>query len=355
MNICTLSAENIYKMLVGTYTQNTESRGIYTCELDADAGTFRLLSVADQLINPSYLALSPDGKLVYCVNETGNESAVSSFAFNHENGTLKKINSVASVGADPCYITVTDRHVITADYSGGSVSVFGRNADGSLTEALQTVQHVGKSIAPNQEKPHVHQTKFTPDGRFLIVTDLGTDEVLTYRYDADEQEKILSPVAGIKVKPGSGPRHVDFSKNGKFIYLLQENDGTVTTLSLDKNGKLNVLYETTVDINKNTKNSAADIHVSLDGKFVYATNRGTANDITCFSVANGGQLKYVQQIETGGDGPRNFTITPDGKYLFVANQRTNNIVVFEQDKKTGKLIKTDMELALPAPVCVVIY
>lgn len=342
-------------LLIGTYTIGTNSKGIYLYGIDINERLFNELWVENDVINPSYLALSPDKKFIYAVSENGEYSEIAAFALNMENKSLKKMNAVKAPGADPCYIAVTEKHIISADYSGGSISVFGRNADGTLTEVQQFIVHSGKSIAPNQQAPHVHQTKFTPDGKFLIVTDLGTDQLFVYKYNKQEDENILTYVNSIKVKEGSGPRHITFAKKGKIIYLLHENDGTVTVLSLDKKGKLAILQETSVVCDEKNENGAADIHTSPDGKFVYATNRGTANNITCFSVGKKGLLNYVNQVSTGGKGPRNFVISPDGSFVWVANQNSNNIVIFKRDKQSGHLEQTDLKIEIDAPVCLLLF
>lgn len=352
---CSHSHKTIDKLLVGTYTEGTNSVGIYLYDLNLKSGTYNTLSTVANIVNPSYLALSPDKKFVYAVSEFGDKSTVHAYALTDGNKALKKTNEVQAGGSDPCYLAVTEQHVFTADYSGGSISVFGRNENGALTEVLQTIKHNGNSIAPNQQTPHVHQTKFTSNEHFLIVTDLGTDQISTYKYNKAEKENILSFASSLKVKEGSGPRHITFGKNGEIIYLLQENDGTVSVLSINEDGELDLLQETSVARNEELQNGAADIHISPDDKFVYATNRGDANDITCFAVNEKGLLEFVEQISTGGNGPRNFTITPDGSYILVANQRSNNIVIFERNKSNGKSKATGMKIQMEAPVCLVLF
>jgi 6-phosphogluconolactonase len=353
---CTNMSGARYKIIVGTYTENTSSKGIYVYEANVKTGDAHLLFVAENVINPSYVALSPDKKNIYAVNEFNNRSTVSGFTFDEHTGTLQLLNTVYTPDADPCYIAVTDKHVITAGYTSGSISVFERNSDGSLSNVRQIIRHVGKSVnAARQQTPHVHQAIFTPDRRYLLSCDLGTDKVTAYRYCADDTTKILIAADSIEVKKGSGPRHLAFNTNGDRAYLLQELDGTVTVLSIDTNAKLSILQETTISMNNGTENGAAAIHISPDGRFVYATNRGTANNITCFAVQENGQLEWIEQVAAGGNGPRDFTITPDGNYLFVANQQTGNITIFKRNRDTGKLTATGKEIKSNAPVCLVVY
>lgn len=355
MIINTLSAANVYSFIVGTYTNQTSSKGIYTIQCDFLNEKINTKVATDNVSDPSYLALSADGKFVYSISERGDKSTISAFTFDKKKGKMNFLNRVAGKGADPCYVAVADRHVITANYSGGNVSVFLCNADGSLSEAVQSVQHVGKSInIQRQTKPYVHQTIFSPDKKFLLVNDLGTDFVTSYQYDKNADNNVLKEFDKLKVKAGSGPRHSVFSKNGKFLYVIHELDGTLSTIKFT-HGKLTLIDETSVVRKENIQSGAADIHISPDERYLYATNRGTANDITCFRIQKDGSLKFIQQSSVLGIGPRNFTITKDGNYLLVANQKSNQIVVFKRNKTTGELTDTGLKIELQAPVCLVEY
>lgn len=350
-----MSKGNTYNFIVGTFTKNTTSEGIYTLHCDFENPKFEIMLATKDISNPSYLALTADKKYVYSVNESGEQSMISAFAFDKKTGKLVSINKVNAQGADPCYISVVDNHVVTGNYSGGNVCVFLRNDGGSITDVVQNIQHTGSSIdSKRQKKPFVHQTIFAPDKKFLLVNDLGTDYITSYRYDAKAIKNVLTPFDSLKVKAGSGPRHLAFSKNGKLIYLLQELDGTISVIGY-KNGKLTLIDETTIVRKENISVGAADIHVSPDGKYLYATNRGTANDITCFGILKNGHLKFIQQTSVLGMGPRNFCITKDGKFVLVGNQGTNQIVVFNRNKKTGELTDSGMKIKVGAPVCLVEY
>jgi 6-phosphogluconolactonase len=350
-----IAQKNNYRLLIGTYTNTGKSQGIYTYDIDMNTGLFTQKSVATGISNPSYLAITPDKKFVYSVNESPDGSAANAFTFDQKTGKLIKINSSLTQSGGPCYISVAPKNVFTANYGGGSISVFGRADDGSLTNVLQVIQHAGKSInTERQSEPHVHQVILSPDKKYAVVNDLGTDNVTVYKYNQDSKTEILVPFDTLAAKPGSGPRHAVFSKDGKRLYLIHEIDGTVSVLKMT-NGKLAKIQETTVDYKVGTVNRAADIHLSSDEKFVYVTNRGTANDITCFSVAKDGKLTFKRQVPTGGDGPRNFAITPDDRYVFVAHQFNDNIVVFKRNEKSGMLTDTGKRLEIGAPVCLVFY
>jgi 3-carboxymuconate cyclase len=342
-----------YRLLVGTYTKPDKSQGIYSYDVDLNTGTFTQKSVA-KASNPSFLVLTPDKKFVYSVNEGSESSAANAFSFDEATANLTFINRSLTNGSGPCYIAATKNHVFTANYNGGSISVFRRNADGSLSDLVQKIQHVGGSIDKNrQNEPHVHQVFVSPDQKYVLANDLGTDKVTVYKYDSGAPSEVLVPWDTLTVKLGSGPRHLTFSKDGKRIYLIQEMDGTLSVIGM-KDGKIKLIQETSV-IRDNGKGWAADIHLSPDGKFLYATNRAPANNITCFAVAKDGRLQYKQQVSTKGDGPRNFSLTPDGRYLFVAHQSTDNIVLFKRDVKTGSLTDTGKRIDVGSPVCLVFY
>ena len=345
---------NKVNLLVGTYTQSCDSKGIYVYDFNSKTGDFSFKNATEKVINPSYLTVSKENNFVYSVNEFGTESTVSSFRYNPSSGKLDLINKKNSKGADPCYLINDDKNVIVANYSGGNISVFGKNHDGSLAEAKQVIQHYGKGTnAQRQEGPHVHMVYFSPDNNFVLSNDLGNDNVYSYAYNPNAEHNVLELKDSISVKLGSGPRHLTFSKNGKFVYLLRELDGAITVFSYS-NGILAKIDETSI-LAKDFKGtfSSADIHISPDGKFLYASNRGEANNITIFKILKNGKLQLKGQNSTLGKGPRNFAIDPSGNFLLVAHQYTNDVVIFKRNKKTGLLADTGKKIALCSPVCLV--
>ncbi|MCX2583164.1 lactonase family protein [Pedobacter sp. MR22-3] len=344
-----------YNLVIGTYTAPGKSEGIYTYDFDTNAGNTALKNITKGTANPSYLAISADQKYAYAVNETGETSAVTAFKYDAITGALTFINKVDSHGADPCFITIDEQNVIIANYSGGSLAVFSRKTDGSLSEAVQVIQHTGKSIDPKgrQKSAHVHMVKFTPDHRYLVVNDLGEDQTYIYSYNKTGKDKTLVEKSIIKTNAGTGPRHIVFSPDGKFAYLVHEFNGRITAFSY-LNGHLNKLQEIGTTAKDFTGAiDAADIHISSDGKFLYETNRGDANSISAFSILPNGQLKWIETLSTLGKGPRNFTIDPSGKFLLVGHQYTNNVVIFNRDVKTGKLTDSGKRIDVGAPVCLV--
>lgn len=346
--------ENKFNLVVGTYTKPCDSKGIYVYEFDSNTGNFSLKSNTENILNPSYLSVSSDNKFVYSVSENDKKSSVSAFGFDSKSGKVDFMNYKNPNGLNPCYIINDDKNVITANYSSGSISVLGIKSDGSIDEVKQVVQHTGKSInTKRQEAPHAHMVYFSPDKKYVLANDLGTDKIYVYQYNSNSATEVLTLKSSIDVKPGSGPRHLIFSKDGKQVYLLQELDGTITSFNYAK-GLLKKVSETTV-VAPDFKGDigAADIHISPDGKFLYATNRGTANDISAFKILKKGKLEFVQRTSTLGKGPRNFNIDPTGNFLLVGHQYTNEIVIFKRDKTTGMLTDTGKKIALCSPVCLI--
>jgi 6-phosphogluconolactonase len=354
LGFMSVNAQDNFNLVIGTYTNACASKGIYVYDYNASTAVFKQKSATEGVINPSYLAVSSANNFIYSVNEDGAKSTVSSFKYAPATGKVDFINKQDSNGADPCYIINDDKNVIVANYTGGSIAVFAKNADGSLAKAKQVIKHSGSG--PNkqrQEGPHVHMVYFSPDKKYVFVNDLGQDKIFRYTYNPDGGDKTLVLKDNISVKPGSGPRHLVFNPNGVFVYLLQEMDGTLTVFDYN-NEVLTEVQQTTVEPKLfGGKSGGADIHFSNDGKYLYATNRGDANTITTFKVHSNGLLNAVQQISTQGSGPRNFAIDPNDNYLLVANQNTNNITIYKRDKTTGMLTDTGKKIELCSPVCLV--
>lgn len=355
LGFMSVKAQDNYNLVVGTYTNACESEGIYVYDFNITTGDYKLKSNTKGIINPSYLTVSADNKFIYSVNENGEDSNVSAFEYNATTGKLEFINKKDSKGADPCYIINDDKHVITANYTGGSIAVFEKDRHGGLNKAKQVVKHTGSSVnKARQESPHLHMVYFSPDKKYVFANDLGTDKIYIYNYNPeDENDIVLSLAKTIDVKPGSGPRHLVFNPNGVFFYVLQELDATLTAYSY-VDGEIEKIQELTIAPKDFTgKNGAADIHISSDGKFLYATNRGDANTISVFKVHANGRLNLVQEMHTQGEGPRNFTFGPKENILLVANQNTNDIIIFKRDKITGILSDTGKCIQLCSPVCLV--
>jgi 6-phosphogluconolactonase len=350
-----------YIFYVGTYTEKTQSKGIYAFRFDAASGRSTPLGLVAETTNPSFVALHPNGKFLYAVNELGNykgpnSGGVSAFSVDPATGKLTFLNEVPSRGADPCYIIVdkAGKHVLVANYTGGSIAVFPIGEDGNLGEASTVIQHHGHGANPKrQEGPHAHSIDLSPDQRFAFVDDLGLDQLLAYKYDADNGSLAANDPPFVKLDPGAGPRHFELHPSGKFAYVVAEMQSTVTALSADlKNGSFHRLQTiSTLPNDFNGENDDAEVHVHPNGKFVYASNRGH-DSIAVFAVdPNKGTLTRVDDVPTQGKIPRSFEIDPTGKFLFAENQESNDIVVFRIDEKTGKLSPTGEKLEVASPVC----
>lgn len=341
-----------YKLVIGTYTAPGKSEGIYTYDFNTATAGFKLVSVEKNVINPSFLALTPDRKLLYAVNEDGVKSTVSAYSFDAEKGKLGFLNKENAEGADPCYLIADENNVLVANYTGGSIAVFGKDPSGALSPAKQVIRHTGSSInSSRQSSAHVHMVRFTPDGKYVVVNDLGEDRIYFYTYNKDAQDSVLVFKSSVDITPGSGPRHIVFSKNGKYAYLIQEMTGEITAFAYSDATLQKIQTETTVARDFKGETGGADIQLTADGKFLYASNRGTANTITTFAIGKDGKLSNKGNISTGGNGPRAFVIDPSGNWLLVGHQYTNDIIIFKRNKTTGLLTNTGKKTELGAPVC----
>lgn len=343
-------------LFVGTYTHKG-SKGIYVYKFNSESGEASWLSNTDSVVNPSYLALSQNGKFLYAVNETGGETpgAVSAFSFDRGSAKLALINQQPSGGDHPCYISLhpNGKWAVIGNYTGGNVAALPIQSDGSLKPIAQVVQHAGSSVnKERQEKAHVHATVFSPDHKFLFVPDLGVDKVMHYRFNAGSQKPLseASP-AFTQIKPGNGPRHMEFHPDKPFAYVIEELSGTVAGYVYNDDKLLMFQRISTHKPDYAGQKGSADIHISPDGKYLYASNRGTANTIAIFSIGADGKLKWQGDQQAGGMIPRNFVIDPSGNYLLVANQESSNIVIFRRNRQTGMLEPTGKQIEVPNPVC----
>jgi 6-phosphogluconolactonase len=354
------SPKNKYLLFVGTYTEK-ESKGIYAYGFNAASSELTPLGVAAETANPSFLAIDPSRRFLYAVNEVQNykgasSGSVSAFAVDQKTGKLSLLNQLPSRGADPCYIAFdrTGKYALVANYTGGSVAVFPVHSDRHIGEPSAFVQHRGSSVnKERQEGPHAHWIETTPDNRFAIAVDLGLDELLVYRFDASKGSLTPNDPPYASLDPGAGPRHLAFHPDGKFVYVVNELQSSITTFTYDASrGALQKLATvTTLPKGFSGSNDAAEIKVHPSGKFLFASNRGH-DSIAVFSIdSHTGALSLVDHFSTQGKTPRNFEIDPTGKLLFVANQESNNIVVFRIDSNDGRLTPTGQTLHAPSPVC----
>jgi 6-phosphogluconolactonase (cycloisomerase 2 family) len=347
-------------VFIGSYTTDKTKEGIYVYEMDTVTGALTRLSSVSNIMNPSFLALSANGKYLYACSETQTPEAgsVSGFAFDLKNKTLSFINSQESGGDNPAFVSLhkNGKWIVNANYSGGSVGVHALSEDGSIKPDAQIIAYKDSSLNKDrQNQSHIHSSVFSPDYKYIFLPDLGADKIRIYKFN-DSQNKPLEAAQTpfVKTVAGSGPRHFTFHPNGKFVYCIEELSGTIDAFKY-ADGKLDK-FQRIATHNDQYKDSfgSADIHISPDGKFLYASNRGVENNIAIFAIQNDGKLTSVGYQSTLGDQPRNFTLDATGKFLIVANMKSNDIVVFKRNSKTGLLTKVGTEVKVTSPSCVVI-
>ncbi len=338
------------------------SEGIYVYRMDPSSGSLTYASKATGLNSPSFLAIDPRERYLYAVHEAGESAdgpsgAVSALSIARETGELTYLNSQSSGGAGPCHVIVdrTGRCVLVANYPGGSVAVLPILGDGRLGEATGFVQHHGSSVNPErQEGPHAHSIMVDADNRFAFSPDLGQDKVLVYRLDVARGKLAPNQEPWARVKPGAGPRHMAFHPNGRYVYVINELDSTLSVFSYDgTKGTLRELETVpTVPGDFDGTSYCADVHVAPSGRFVYGSNRGH-DSIVIFAISEAtGRLTLVGHEPTQGKWPRNFAIDATGRFLLAANQHTDSIVTFRIDRNTGKLEPTGHVTEVSAPLCV---
>lgn len=342
-------------LIIGTYTRNTTSQGVYVYDFDNSSGKPTQRTLIKGVTDPSYLCISQDKRFIYTVNSSTNR--ISAFSFNSGNGSMRLINQQPAHGENPCYISIdkSRRFAFVANYGSGSLSVYPIKSNGALAEAVQVIQHIGKGPdAKRQEKPHVHSTILSPDEKTLYVSDLGTDQVYAYPFNPGNKEQPLNIADAIEIStpPGGGPRHLAVSANGQYIYSLQEMSGNISVIKKNENGFQIVQNISMLEEGWSGQTGAADIHLSPDGRYLYSSNRGDANDIAVFSVNPAtGLLIRKANFSTIGKGPRNFAISPQGNFILAGNQYTNTVSIFKRDKQTGLLSSTGERIRLASPVC----
>jgi len=355
-----VNAQNpIYYLLVGTYTTGGKSDGIYIYKYNPNRNEATPVgSVKTE--NPSFLAISKDQKYVYAVNENhgGDKGGdVSAFALDKKKGTLTFLNKQSTGGDDPCHVSIDSagKNIIVSNYSGGNLSVFKTAADGSLQPYAQLIAHDGYGVnVKRQEMPHVHEAVLSPDQKYAFVADLGNDRLYRYSFSPDDATAPLKNMdpAYYEIPDGSGPRHIVFSPDKKYAYLISELAGNIIAYSYNSaSGQLTQIQTLPSDITKTKDDKgSAEIDITPNGKFLYTSNRVTSNEIVAYKVNSDGTLLEVGRTPTGIH-PRHFMIDPTGHFLLVANKDSNNIQIFVINKNYGLLEDTKVTIDVPNPVC----
>jgi 6-phosphogluconolactonase len=365
-----------YLALVGTYTTKTQSKGIYAFSFDPQTGKLTPKGIAAETPDPSWVSIHPSGKFAYAANEAGKQSTVSAFTLDAQTGELTLLNQLPSLGEDPCYLSFdkTGKFLFVANYTSGTVAVFPILPDGKLGEHTALLQDTG-NLGPNkehQEGPHAHWIELSAYNRFAYVADLGLDRILIYKFDVTKgtltpgdtpptdaktgSAKPNDPFSAA-LSPGTGPRHVAFSRDGKFMYVLGEMQSTVTVFANDdaRESFRCVQQISVLPPGFSGRNDAAEIILHPNGKWLYTSNRG-GDSIAVFAVdPKKGTLTYIGDFPTGGQEPRHFAIDPTGAYLLAENQNSNTIVTFRLDPATGKLTATGNAASVPSPVCLAFF
>jgi 6-phosphogluconolactonase len=347
------AAANI--VYVGTYTDKG-SQGIYAWRFDPATGALAEIGLVGETNDPSFLAMHPNGKFLYAVNET-KDGQVTGFSIDPQTARLTHLNHVPTGGADPCHLVVdpTGHALIVANYTGGSVASFPISADGTLGNAVTFLQHHGSSVnKARQESAHAHDVALSHDNRVAIISDLGMDKLMVYRFDSQTGALTANDPPFVPMKPGSGPRHFVFDASGTHGYVINELASTVTTFDWDaRRGALREIQTvSTLPAEFKGTNTAAEITIHPSGRFLYGSNRGD-DSLALFLIDKPtGTLKPAGRFSTQGKTPRSFAIDPTGQWLIVANQDSNDIFEFRIDQKTGVLTPAGTRLQLSQPVCV---
>ncbi len=350
------------RIYVGTYTdQGTPSEGIYLFEFDPATAKLESLGGVGQAANPSFLALSADGRFLYTVDELAefegqNGGAMTAFAVERSTGKLTFLNTEPTHAQHPCHVCLdpSGRWAFASNYSGGSLSILPVEADGRLGVVGSLIQNHGHGIHKQQNSAHVHSTLFDPTGRYLLVSDLGIDRILIYDFDASTGKPHAHSPSEIRTDAGAGPRHMTFHPNGHWFYQINELNGSVGVYAFDAAHGTFAHLQTisTLPAGFHGENNSADIHVSASGKFLYASNRGY-DSIAVFAIdAQTGQLSLVEWVTENIHWPRNFALDATGEYLLVANQHNSTIATFRIDAATGRLTSAGEVTSVPFPVCV---
>ncbi len=349
--------EGTMRVYYGTKNQSG-SKGIYTGTIDLKTGTLSEPQLAAEAENPGFLAISQSQRFLYAVASGKGGQKIVAYSINRDSGKLTELNSQDAGGVNPCHVSIgpNDRYVVYACYTGGSCGMMPVSADGTLKPRSSFFQHTGGSgVNPGrQEGPHPHSAMTAPNGKLVMVPDLGQDNVRLYRVGADGQSMTANDPAFATMPPGGGPRHVTFHPSGRWMYSNNEMTSAVTVLNLDQATGVTKAKQTisTLPAGFDGDNSTAEVLVHPSGHFLYCSNRGH-DSIASFAInQDTGRLTATGHTSSGGNTPRNFGITPDGQYIVAANQRSDDVAVLKVDQDTGKLTPTGSSIKVPHCICV---
>lgn len=352
---------SIIRGYIGTYTLG-ESKGIYTFTLDLSSGTIQDIALGAELQNPTYTVIDKENKYLYSVIKSPEEkdlesNGVAAFSIDDSTGRLKLINYETLTGKSPCHVNLdkNKRYLFSANYHEGTVAIFPITDEGSIAIPTEVVKHTGSG--PNkerQEAPHVHFTALSPDEKFLLAVDLGTDRIEAYDFNFQSGKLQHNPSLSTILPGGSGPRHLAFHPNGRYFYVITELSSEVVLLDYNREEYSIKALQTisTLPDNFTRENTGAAIRITPDGRFLYASNRG-ANSLAAFAInQESGELSLIDFYDTLGDGPRDFNIDPTGKFIIAANEKSSSIVVYSIDQEKGSLKVISDPIEVPNPVSI---
>jgi len=342
----------------GSYNWDKGSEAVYVYELDTESGKLTKVTSSSDVINPGYITISNDGKYVYASSDAKMPNGtVSAFAFDADKKSLTFLNQQKTGGENPVYVNVdkSGKWLINATYNIPTISVFPILENGKIDSIVQHFTFKeGSGVDPKrQEKAHTHSAVFSPDYKTLLVADLGADKILQYPFDANLKQPLIdSQSTFVSTKPRSGPRHITFSKDGKLAYSIEELAGMISVYDFSEN-KLKEIQRIATHPDKIKEGfESSDVHISPDGKFLYASNRGKENNIAIFKIKEDGTLESIGYQSVKGKHPRTFAIDETGKFIIVTNVNSNNVTVFKRNLETGMLKKVGKPVKINHPTCV---
>lgn len=342
-----------FRGFVGTYTKG-DSKGIYAFTLDTEAGKITEVKAAAELGNPTYLNISTDNQYLYSIIKEGEAGGIAAYSINNQTAELTPVNKQLLPGSSPCHVSIghNNKLLFSANYHKAEVISYTINPEnGAINPPVSIMKHEGSGPDYRQEKAHTHFAEMTPDGKYLAVMELGSDFLITYELIGDGH---LTEVQRLKLRPGTGPRHLVFHPNQKYAYIMSELSSEVIVLAYHtQDGSFSILQKVSTipdDFTENNQGSA--IHISSDGRFIYVQNRGH-NSIVVFSAdQKTGKVTWVEHVSSEGNWPRDFALDPTEKFLVSSNQESHNLVLYARDTDTGKLTLLQSDVAVPSPVCI---
>lgn len=343
----------------GSYNWDKGSESIYVYELDTETGKLSKVTSSSDVINPGYITISNDGKYIYASSDakTPNYGTVSSFAFDADKKTITFLNQQKTGGENPVYVNVdkSGKWLINATYNLATISVFPILENGKIDSITQHFKFTeGSGINPKrQEKAHTHSVVFSPDDSSVLFADLGADKILQYPFDASLRQPLVENKSSfINTKPGSGPRHITFSKDGKTAYSIEELSGMISVYDFSENQLKEIQRIATHPDKIKDGFESSDIHISPDGKFLYASNRGNENNIAIFRIKDDRTLESIGYQSVKGKHPRTFAIDETGKFIIVTNVISQDVTVFRRNLETGLLKKVGKPIKIKNVTCV---